>query len=159
MQTVTIIGLLLLAIGLVLIGVELLLPGFGIPGITGSISLVLGVILTAKSFEQALTLVVILVVIIAIMLTCVIVFFHSKKIKSPIALEEELGKKDGFLNADDLAYLIGKRGQTITDLRPTGKCDMEGISFEVRSENGFIEKGKNIQVIKVQSNDLIVKEV
>lgn len=158
MQTITILGILLLVIGIVLIGVEMVLPGFGVPGIAGGISLVGGVILISDSIEQMLTLIVAILVILAIMLTCVVVFFHGKEIKSPIALKEELGKKDGFLNAEDMAYLIGKEGITTTNLHPSGKCEIDGISFEVRSENGFIEKGEKIKVIKIVSNDLIVKE-
>lgn len=158
MPTIMILGFLLLVLGLGLIGVEMVIPGFGAPGIAGSISLILGVVLASDSIERAVTLIVIILVILAIMLTCVIVFFHSKKIKSPIALKEELGKKDGFLNAEDMAYLVDKKGITTTDLHPSGKCEIDGISFAVRSENGFIEKGKRIKVIKIVSNDLIVKE-
>lgn len=158
MQTITILGFLLLALGLGLIGVEMVIPGFGAPGIAGGISLVAGVILASDSIERAVTLIVIILVILAIMLTCVIVFFHSKDIKSPIALKEELGKKDGFLNADDMAYLVDKKGVVITDLRPSGKCEIDGITFAVRSENGYIEKGQKVKVVKIVSNDLIVKE-
>lgn len=158
MQILTIIGLVLLVVGVVLIGVEMVLPGFGVPGISGTISLVVGIILASKNLEQALAILVIVLVILAIMLTCVIVFFHSKKVKSPIRLEEELGNKDGFLSADDLTYLIGKEGIATTDLRPTGKCDIEGVTFEVRSENAFIVKGKSVTVIRIQANALIVRE-
>lgn len=158
MQILTILGFVLLVIGVVLIGVEMVLPGFGVPGISGTISLVVGILLASKNLEQAVAILVVVLVILAIMLTCVIVFFHSKKVKSPIRLEEELGNKDGFLSADDLTYLIGKEGITTTDLRPTGKCDIEGVTFEVRSENAFIVKGKRIQVIRIQANALIVRE-
>lgn len=78
--------------------------------------------------------------------------------KSPIKLDEELGKTGGFLSADDLAYLIGKEGIATTDLRPTGKCDIEGVTFEVRSESSFIITGTKIKVIRIQSNALIVRE-
>ena len=158
MQILTILGFVLLVIGVVLIGVEMVLPGFGVPGISGTISLVVGILLASKNLEQAVAILVVVLVILAIMLTCVIVFFHSKKVKSPIRLEEELGNKDGFLSGADLTYLIGKEGITTTDLRPTGKCDIEGVTFEVRSENAFIVKGKRIQVIRIQANALIVRE-
>lgn len=158
MQILTILGFVLLVIGVVLIGVEMVLPGFGVPGISGTISLVVGILLASKNLEQAVAILVVVLVLLAIMLTCVIVFFHSKKVKSPIRLEEELGNKDGFLSAADLTYLIGKEGITTTDLRPTGKCDIEGVTFEVRSENAFIVKGKRIKVIRIQANALIVRE-
>ncbi len=158
MQVLTILGFVLLVIGVALIGVEMVLPGFGVPGISGTISLVVGILLASKNLEQAVAILVVVLVLLAIMLTCVIVFFHSKKVKSPIRLEEELGNKDGFLSAADLTYLIGKEGIATTDLRPTGKCDIEGVTFEVRSENAFIVKGKRIKVIRIQANALIVRE-
>lgn len=158
MQILTIVGFVLLVIGIVLMGVEMILPGFGVPGISGIISLVIGIFLATDSLEQALTYIVVILVILAIMLTLVLVFFHSKKIKSPILLEEELGSKDNFLGNEDLTYLVGKEGLASTDLRPTGKCDIDGILLEVRSENSFIKKGTNIKIIQVKSNTLIVRE-
>lgn len=157
MDVLTIVGFILLIAGIILIGVEMVIPGFGAPGITGIISLVLGVALSAKSIEQALTTVVILLAVLAVMLTVITVILHSKKIKSPMRLDEELGN-EGYLSSDDLEYLVGKEGVTTTDLRPTGKCIFDGVTFEVRSENSFIAANKEIEVIKIQSNAIIVRE-
>jgi len=152
-----IIGIVLLVIGLILIGVEMIIPGFGLPGISGGICLVLGIFLASESVEQGLTLTVILVVIIAVMLTCVIVFFHFKKIKPPIMLNEEMKAENAFLNSYDLEYLIGKDGVASTDLRPEGKCDIDGVSFEVRSDGEFIKKGSKIKIIRIQGSALMVR--
>ena len=51
METIVIIGPLLLAIGFVLVGIEMLVPGFGAPGISGFICLVIGIVLTSKDIE------------------------------------------------------------------------------------------------------------
>lgn len=91
-------------------------------------------------------------------MTVTIVFFQSGKMKSPIKLEEALEAEPGYLNATDLQYLVGKEGTAITALRPSGKCDVDGVSFEVRSEIGYIEKAKKVKIVKVQGNTLIVKE-
>lgn len=157
METITIIGLVFLVIGLILIGAEMVIPGFGLPGISGGICLVLGIFMASDSLEEGLTLTVILVVIIAVMLTCVIVFFHSKKIKPPIMLNEELRAENGFLNSNDLEYLIGKDGIASTDLRPEGKCDIDGVSFEVRSEGEYIKKGSSIKITRIQGSTLMVR--
>ena len=42
MNTVMIIGIILLIAGFVLVGIELVVPGFGAPGISGIICLVAG---------------------------------------------------------------------------------------------------------------------
>ena len=52
MEVIQIIGVILLLAGLVLIGVEISMPGFGVPGITGIIGVALGIVLTATSIEQ-----------------------------------------------------------------------------------------------------------
>ena len=49
MNTVMIIGIILLIAGFVLVGIELVVPGFGAPGISGIICLVAGVFLTADT--------------------------------------------------------------------------------------------------------------
>ncbi|MDO5155603.1 MAG: NfeD family protein [Eubacteriales bacterium] len=158
MEVLTVIGFVLLVIGIILMGIEMVIPGFGIPGISGIISIVIGVLLAAKSLKEGLTIITVVVVILAIMMTVTIVFFHSGRVKSPISLEEALDAGPGYLNSSDLQYLVGKEGMSITVLRPTGKCDVDGVSFEVRSENGYIEKSKKIKIVKVQGNTLIVRE-
>lgn len=157
MTTLEAIGLLLIILGLILIFIEMLLPGFGAPGITGSICSIVGVVLFAKNVEQGLTLAIIIVVIIAIMMTIVVLFFHKGKDKSPIKLQEKLETPEEFLSTVDVEYLVGKTGVTVTDLRPAGKCDVDGITFDVRSEGSYITKNSQVRIIKVQGNTLIVK--
>ena len=69
MDTIVIWGLLLLVAGFILIGVEMVVPGFGLPGISGIICLIGGILLTAKNIEQGLTITMIVVVILAVMIT------------------------------------------------------------------------------------------
>lgn len=157
MSTLETVGLILIIIGLILVLVEMLLPGFGAPGISGGISLIIGVILFAKTLEQGLTLAIIVVVVIAVMMTIVVLFFHKGRDKSPIKLQEKMEAPEEFLNASDIQYLIGKKGVAVTDLRPAGKCDVDGITFDVRSEGNYITKDSKIQIIKIEGNILIVK--
>lgn len=159
MDILTTIGIVLLVVGLILIGVEMVIPGFGVPGISGIICVLAGIFLTAKSIEQGLTITVIVVVILAVMLTAVLVYFHSKKIKSPIMLAEELKAEDPFLSKEDLGYLVGKEGNVITDLRPIGKCNIEGVVFEVRSDGPYVSKGNKVKIVMIQESTLIAREI
>lgn len=158
LSTLEIIGLVILIVGIILIGVEMMIPGFGVPGISGTICVIIGIVMMAKTWEQGLRIAAIVIVILALILAIVVMFFHSKKIKSPIILDKELTKDPGYLSAMDLEYLIGKQGVTTTALRPTGKCDIEGVTFEVKSESQYIEKDSKVVIIKIQSNTIIVKE-
>lgn len=158
LSTVEIVGLVLLIVGIILVGIEMILPGFGVPGISGTVGIIIGIIMMSKTIEQGLKLTAIVIVILALMLAIVVLFFHSKKIKSPIVLDKELTKDPGYISSQDLEYLVGKQGETLTALRPAGKCDIEGVTFEVRSEGAFIEKNKKVSIVKIQSNMIVVKE-
>ncbi len=154
-----VIGIVLLIAGFVLVGTEMVLPGFGAPGISGAICLVLGIVLTADTIEEGLTLAVIVIIILAIMLTLILTLFHSRKIKSPIVLEEEMKVEHGYLSSSDLEYLVGKDGVASTDLRPAGKCNIDGIEFDVRSEGKFIKKDSKVRISKIHENTLIVQKL
>ena len=46
------LGILLLVLGFVLIGIEMVLPGFGAPGISGIVSLTAAVLIIEDTVEQ-----------------------------------------------------------------------------------------------------------
>ena len=158
MEGLMVIGILLLVAGFVLVGVEMVIPGFGAPGIIGGVCLLGGILCTADDLEQGLTITVIVVILLAIMFAIILALFHMKKIKPPIVLQEEMKGQKGYLSASDLEYLIGKEGVASTALRPAGKCNIDGVEFDVRSDGRYIAKGSRIQIIRVQGNTLIIKE-
>ena len=154
MDTLLVLGVGLLIAGFVFVGIEMVVPGFGFPGISGRVCLIGGIILTAKDVEQGLTITVVVVVLLAVMLTIVMVVL--KRIKSPIVLEEKLQNDQGFLNASDLEYLVGKEGVLTTDLKPGGKCRVEDVEFDVRSEGSFLEKGTKVRISRIHEKTIMV---
>lgn len=157
MNGLTIIGIVLLIAGFILIGAEMLLPGFGIPGISGIVCIIGGILLTAKTIEQGLTITVIVVVLLAIML--MIILMVMKKTNPPFVLTDELKAEQGYLNSSDLEYLMGKEGIASTDLKPTGKCNIEGIEFDVRAEGRYIEEGTKVCISRIHENAIMVKKL
>ena len=143
--------------GFILVGIEMVMPGFGIPGISGIVALIAGILLTAKDVEQGLTITVIVVVILVVMMT--IIMMVLKRVKSPIVLEEKLQQEHGFLNASDLEYLVGKEGMVTTDLKPGGKCRVEGVEFDVRSEGSFLEKGTKVRISRIHEKTIMVCKI
>lgn len=151
------LGIILMVVGFVLIGIELVIPGFGLPGISGIICLIAGICFTADSIEDGITVTMIVIVILAIMLTFALTLL--KHWKPPFVLEEHMETDIGFINSSDLEYLVGKEGSTSTDLRPTGKCKIDGVIFDVRSNGRFIEKGKRIRICRIHENTIIIEEI
>lgn len=158
MTTFEIIGIILLLAGFVLVGVEMTLPGFGFPGISGILCLVGGIILTAKSVSAGIVMAIVVIIILAVMLAVIMTILSSKKMKSPIVLREDVKGEQGFLSSSDLEYLVGREGIAATDLHPAGKGNFDGIEFDILSGGSFIKKGQSITISKVKDNKLIVIE-
>jgi membrane-bound ClpP family serine protease len=76
-----------------------------------------------------------------------------------LILKDEQNKEKGFISNNDLNYLLGKQGIAITDLRPSGMADFDGIEFDVISEGKYISKDTKLVIYKVQGSKLIVKAV
>ena len=157
MDVVMIIGLILLIAGFVLAGIEMVVPGFGAPGICGIICLVAGVLLTADSVEAGIFITVVVIVILGILMTVIMGFLSQKKFRSPIVLDEDL-KAGVLINSSDLEYLIRKEGKASTDLKPAGKGNFEGIELDIFSEGPYIKKGTSIVISRINENRLMVKE-
>ena len=68
MEVLPILGILVLVVGIVLIGVEFYIPGFGFPGIFGIIFAAAGVFLTGRTATERVVVGVITIVVIAVML-------------------------------------------------------------------------------------------
>ena len=156
MEPLAVLGIILIIAGFVLVGIEMVMPGFGAPGITGIICLVGGILCTAKDLEEGLTVTVLVVVVLAVMLTIAMTLF--KRVKTPFVLDTEIKAEKGYINASDLEYLVGKEGIAVTDLRPAGKCDIEGVEFDVRTEGRYIERGNKVKISRIHEHMIIVKE-
>ena len=158
MDTLMILGIILFIAGFILIAIEMVIPGFGAPGISGIACLIAGVFLTADSVAEGAFITVIVLALLGIMMAVIVWLLSKGKIHSPISLEEEQKKAEGYISSTDLDYLLGKKGIAETDLRPTGVGNFEGVNFDVISEGKYISKGTNLEIIKVNGSKLIVKE-
>ncbi|MCR5823564.1 MAG: hypothetical protein K6G60_03940 [Lachnospiraceae bacterium] len=158
MEPIQILGIVVLVIGIILIGVEFYMPGFGVPGLLGVICAAAGVFLTGRTVSERITVGVIAIVVVAVMLVISIIVFNSKKVKSPIKLDTDLQGKDLFIEAKDMEYLVGQKGIALTDLRPSGKGEFNGIKLDILSPGEFIKKGSALEISEIKNNSIVVRE-
>jgi membrane-bound ClpP family serine protease len=71
--------------------------------------------------------------------------------------KREMG--DAIPDTAKLKELMGVTGTVITPMRPVGTCDFSGHRVECVAESGYVEKGKKVQVIKIESTQLTVRVV
>jgi len=158
MTAINIIGIIILIIGIILIGLELYIPGFGLPGISGIICTIAGVFMTGRNTTERIIMGIVAAIVISLVVIVSILLFNSGKLKMPLRLDTDLSGKDNFIEEKDMAYLIGKKGISISDLRPSGKGEFDGVKFDVIAKGEFITKGSKLIITEIKNNNLIVKE-
>lgn len=147
--------------GLLFLVVEVFAPGFGIPGISGIVLLLVGTgLLWIKAGPLAgLGLLVVIVALIAIVLSITLKSASNGKLsKSPIILRESERPEDGYLASTDLSIFIGRKGHTRTVLRPSGIADFDGVRLNVVSEGSYIRQGADVQIERVEGSRIVVRE-
>lgn len=153
------VGLILLAAGFVLAGIEIVLPGFSVPGISAIICLVLGVFLLADTVTEAVIITIVVLALLGVLLAVILWLLSRGKLKSPVILKEEQHRDEGYLSTSDLNYLLGKQGTAATDLRPAGIGSFDEVKFDVMSEGNYISRGSGIEIIRVEGSKLVVREM
>lgn len=88
-----------------------------------------------------------------------VMFFVEIRLLSASRLGRQLALKSAVtarLNprADD--SLVGKRGVTLTTLAPTGKVEVLGQVHTAFAQEGYVEKGSPIKVVRTETFKLIV---
>ena len=143
----------LAVLGLVMIFAEILMPGFGLFGILGTISLFGSLALTFKIYGLILFL---------IMLVAVVVVFFAKVflakqsgLYNKIVLKDKQEAKDFDENA--LQGLLGQTGVTHSTLRPFGVAEIDGKMIDVCSQGDFIDRDEKVQVVQITGKTVIVK--
>jgi O-acetyl-ADP-ribose deacetylase (regulator of RNase III) len=181
--------ILLFIIGIGLLLVEIFaFPGFGVVGILGIVSIVAGLTLSLVDFsvfpETGTGVELIFssilrsfgLVILSATLGLFGSVFLAKKILTSdshalirLALQSEQLKEEGFTIASkEYISLEGSYGLAFSDLRPSGKVEINGDFYEAQAISGYIKKGDRVkimryevgalQVIKVEEKNMNIEE-
>lgn len=142
----TIIAITLVIVGVLLICLELAMPGFGIFGILGTIATLAGYILGIIYVPHFWVVILITIVIFAILI-------KYWKFPKKLVLKDESKN----LEKRDLSHLVGQKGVVSSILKPVGKCLINNEFFECYSMNGVIEKDQEIIVKEIKDNKIMVQ--
>lgn len=148
--------LLLIILGIILLLLEFaVIPGFTVAGVGGIALLGYSVYLT---FVHYGTLAGIIVVIFLITLIPVLFF---KFLKSKAGKKMQLDTKiTGIVDVLEKEHFkIGDQGKAISRLAPIGKVEINHHVVEGKSTGEFIDDGALVEVVSLQDNKLIVKQI
>ena len=92
-----------------------------------------------------------------------IVFLTKLMIKSKfweqLTAPDMQKKEKGYSNTQGWESLMGEIGVTDTDLHPSGWIKIDSERIFVISEGDFIEKGKEVKILAVDGNRVVVREL
>lgn len=145
-------------LGMILIIVEVFLPGFGLPGIGGIVLVGAGVVMVGVHFGSltAVGTLLVIIAVLAVLISWVLRQASRGGKRSDLFLQE---RDELHTQQEDMKVLVGKAGTTTSVLRPAGIGDFDGVRLNVVTEGGFIEKGQPIEIVRVDGSRIVVKPV
>ena len=146
----------LLIAGVILMSVELAVPGFGIFGIGGLICLTGGGYFLLGGGLPALTVLLGFYLVAALVLAFLCLYLPKEGRWNPFVLWDRQRVSAGYTGGSDYSALLGKQGVALTKLRPAGTVLIEGRRYDVSSMGDFLPKDSKIVVTKVEGNTLFV---
>lgn len=148
-------SLVLFILGIVFIFIESTIPGFGVVGITGILGISISIIMSAKSLESGLIILLFAIVLVIVTVYLLVKYGMKSKLFSKIILNTKLEEK---MQLDTpLSNIINKDGVALSALRTSGVAEIEGQRYNVQTDGEYIVKNSKIIVTKVIGNKIIVK--
>ena len=151
--------LILFASGVLLILIELFVPGFGFWGISGVSCILVSMFLTLGGNVTALSLLSISLLIAIVVFLVILKYLPSSKLWAKLILKDSETKEAGFSSSYDYASYVGREGVVLTLLRPSGLVDFDGVQLDVISEGQYIEPGVRVKVVSSNGSRIVVKRI
>ncbi len=145
----------LLLIGLVLVLVEVIfVPGTTLVGVLGVLFSVFGLYYAFQHYEYSIALTISGIAVLANV--GIIVYGLRSGVWKKFSLKETISSRafDGRL----LGLEVGQKGKAISDIKPFGKVEFGDKIYEVKSDSGFISAGTEVQIHRLESNKIIIKQ-
>ncbi|WP_040228851.1 NfeD family protein [Bhargavaea cecembensis] len=151
-------AILLFLLGAGLLIAELFVSG-GILGVAGAAAVVGGIIMAGGDpLVMGVSVAIALVIMILGMVILMKFFGKRLHLLSKLVLMDSTDTESGYVSNENRLELIGKTGRALTALRPSGAVQIGNEMIDVVSEGRFIEKGKEVKVIKVEGSRVVVRE-
>ncbi len=144
----------LILIGLVLMLIEILLiPGVGVVGILGILSMAGSCYFSFV--EHGTTVGLIYTGGVILLLMVIMIFVLRAKTWKRAALQTNIGSKA----VEDASVAVGDRGKTVTRLAPMGSARFGNYVVEVKAWEGMMDPNVEVEVVQVEDNKIYVKPI
>lgn len=148
--------------GLGLLIVEVFMPGFGLPGVSGIALEVASIVLTYMRHGglAALGMTLIILACVAAAVSIALRSVNKGRLsKSPVILTETESASEGYVTSKDMEIFLGREGRTKTVLRPSGMAEFDGVKLDVVADGEYIPKDTMVRVDHVEGARIVVRRV
>lgn len=151
-------SLILFIVGAILVVVEVFIAG-GIAGLLGALAIV-GSIIMAGGNPMYMALSVLIAIAITAIGAVMIIKIFGKKLHlfNKFVLMDATDTESGYVSNVNRTELLNQKVVTTTPLRPSGAVDFKGERIDVISEGSYIDKGKDVIIVKVEGSRIVVRE-
>jgi len=154
-------AILLLILGVVLTILEIFLPTGGVLGFLAATAMIAALYLAfGISTNTGLAFLTATIIFVPVVIGLGLKYFPRTPIGRRLILnpvQESDGQRGkAGISEDDYSPLLGKKGKTVTQLRPSGIVEIEGERYSVATQGELIDSGSDIMVIKVEGNNIVV---
>ncbi len=147
----------LILAGIILLLIEVMIPGFGIFGLVGLLLFLWGIYDWIGGGPMAVMTVTVLSVLGVILLWWIISAFPNTKLGDRLTLRLQSTKEKGYATHPDPHGWLGKIGYTKTVLRPAGTIVVEGSFLDAVTDGEFYEPGTEVEIISVAGGRIVVR--
>lgn len=154
--------LIALIVGIVLLVVEAMMPGFGLPGISGAVLLCIAIYLTWTKYGALAGIggTIATLALAGISVTLTLRSASSGRLsRTALVLKGSSSKEEGYAASDDLEGFLGMEGIALTVLRPSGIAAFGGRRANVVSRGEYIEKDAQVRVVQIEGARIVVQEI
>lgn len=148
-----------LVVGLILAGLLLLIieffiiPGTTFVGIIGAALMAWGIFVAFREFGFMIGTYALLG---SLVVSGLLFWLALKTFREKLALNDTI---EGRVNELDIPFGVGAIGKAYNDLRPLGTIIIDNEKYEAQSLNDYIERGTEVEVIKIEQNKIIVQKL
>ena len=168
------VELILFLVGLVLLIVEIfVIPGFGVAGISGIVLMLSSLVLAQQDFivpdfdwQWSILQRNLLMVLGSAVGAFVIFGIGALALKrvpgfNRLALQTTQDAALGYTaqDADVSQRYLGRRGMTLTTLRPVGNIEIGDELLQAEADGEYLDRGVEVEVIEVSGNRMVVRKV
>jgi membrane-bound serine protease (ClpP class) len=151
--------IILFIIGILLVAVEVLVPG-GLLGILGGSALLAGVVTAFVRFGATGGMIATLIALVIGAITLYLEFVYLPKTRLAKALSMS-GTVSGRSQPEiaDRDAIIGREVVAVTTLAPSGYVEVDGRRYEASCQSGLANVGARLRVVDVETFRLVVTQI